>query len=83
MNRLLPKDQVGTWQLISVNVSCETSADVSMIVESLNARAHMPVILALQETRSWDVPNMELPDYVCYGSKFGLATLVVSDRFSK
>ena len=35
MNRLLPKDQVGTWQLNSVNVNRQTSADMSAIVESL------------------------------------------------
>ena len=33
VNGLHPKDQVGTLQLISVNVDCETSADVFMIVE--------------------------------------------------
>ena len=33
MRGLLPKAQVGTWQLISVNVNRETSADVAMIVE--------------------------------------------------
>ena len=31
MDRLQPKDQVGTWQLIPVNVNCETSADISMV----------------------------------------------------
>ena len=30
---------------------------------------HTPAILSIQETKSWDVPNLELPGYVCYGSQ--------------
>ena len=33
--------------------------------------------------RSWNVPELKLPEYVCFGRKFGLAMLVVSDHFSK
>ena len=43
----------------------------------------MLVIFSFQETRSWYVLELQLPGYVCYGSKLGLATLVVSDKFSK
>ena len=35
----------------------------------------------LQETKSWDAANLTLPGCVCYGSKFGLATLLVSNQF--
>ena len=38
---------------------------------------------SIQETRSWDVPNPELPGKMCYGSKFGLATLLVSGQHCK
>ena len=79
--------KAGTWQLISVNVNRGTSADVNEIVIRLLklqcARTHLPVVFVLQETRSWDVPNPKLHGYACYGSQFGLATLVVSDRFFK
>ena len=47
------------------------------------AHAHLLVIFSIQETRSWNVPALKVPGYVCYGSKFGLATLVVSDQFFK
>ena len=79
--------KAGTWQLISVNVNRGTSADVNEIVIRLLklqcARTHLPVVFVLQETRSWDVPNPKLHGYACFGSQFGLATLVVSDRFFK
>ena len=35
------------------------------------AHAHLPVIFSIQETRSWDVPNLELLGHVCYGGNFG------------
>ena len=47
------------------------------------ARAHLSVICSFQETKSWDVPNLELPGYVFNGGKLGLTTLVVSDHFFK
>ena len=72
----------GIWQLIPVNVNRGTSPDVRLLKLEC-ARTHLPVIFALQETRSWDVPNLKLHGYACYGSQFGLATLVVSDRFFK
>ena len=53
------------------------------LLEPVRKRAHVPVIFSIQETRSWDVPYLELPGYICSGSKFGLATLLVSDLFCK
>ena len=38
---------------------------------------HTPAILSIQETKSWDVPNLELSGYVSYGSKSGFATMLV------
>ena len=63
MKGLQPKDQAGTWQLLSVSVTRETSAGVSMIVERLKPEcAHsLLVIFSLRETRSWDVPKLKLP----------------------
>ena len=43
--------------------------------------ARVPTIFSIQETKSWDVPNLSLPGYVWYGSKSGFATLLVSDQF--
>ena len=87
MDGLAPKDQAGAWQLISVNINRECSSDISVIAEKLlelvRTRAHLLVIFSIQETRSWDVPNLELPGYVCFGSKFWLATLLVSEQFCK
>ena len=34
-------------------------------------RAHLPVISSLQETRSWDVENLRLPDFVFLEVIFG------------
>ena len=47
-----------------------------------HACTHTPAILSIQETKSWDVPYLELPRYVCYGSNSGFATLLVSEQFS-
>ena len=33
----------------------------------------------VSQVRSWNVLELELSGYVCYGSKFGFATLAVSD----
>ena len=46
-----------------------------------HARTHSPAILSTQETKSWDVPNLELLGYVCYGSKSGFTTLLVPKQF--
>ena len=52
-----------TWQLISANVNRESSANIEQVNERLLrpafARTHFPVILALQETKSWDVGNFD------------------------
>ena len=34
-----------------------------------------------QETKSWDVLNLEPSGFVCFGRKSGFATLLVSDQF--
>ena len=49
----------------------------------LRAHAHLLVIFSIQEARSWNLPELKLVGHVCYGSKMGLATLVVSDQFFK
>ena len=47
-------------------------------------RVHLPVIFALQETRSWDMRSMSfLWNGFFMVEHFGLTTLVVSDRFCK
>ena len=46
-----------------------------------HACTHILAILSIQDTKSWDVSNLELPGYVCYGNKSGFATLLVSEQF--
>ena len=64
-----PECQVNTWQLMSMNSDLQCSSDISVIAEKLlgpvRMRARVPVLFSIQETRSWDVPNLELPGYVC------------------
>ena len=43
-------------------------------------RADLFVILALQETRSWDAEELHVLGFAVYGDEFGLTTLFVSDR---
>ena len=73
------------WQLISVNINRQTSADIKVIKEKLlgldHTRKRTPSILSVQETKSWDVPNLELSGFVCYGSIPGFATLLDSEQF--
>ena len=61
-----------------------SSSDISIIKEKLlglaHACAHSSAILSIQETMSWDVPNLELPGNVGYGSTSGFATLLVSEQ---
>ena len=38
-------------------------------------------MFSIQETKSWDVLELALPGCVCYGSKSGFATLLVSKQF--
>ena len=83
-----PATSWGPGSLLGANVDKHVSATVDLVVKrSLNpdfARAHLPVIFALQETRSWDVQNLS-PHRVCplSGSKPRPTTLVVPDRFGK
>ena len=64
MAGLAPKDQAGAWQLISVNICRQCTSDIAVIAEKLLEfacmRAHLPVIFSIQETRFWDVPNLEV-----------------------
>ena len=63
----------------------KTSAEIKVIKEKLlgfdHTRKRIPTILSIHGTTSWEVPNLELPGFVCYGSKFGFATLLVSEQF--
>ena len=70
-----------TLECLSVNIHRQRSSDISVIKEELldhaHSCAHSLAILSIQEPKSWDVSNLELLEYVCYGSKSGFATLVV------
>ena len=44
------------------------------------ARTFLPSFL-FRRPSPGNVPSLELPGYVCYGSKFGFATLLVSEQF--
>ena len=46
-----------------------------------HTRKRTPAILSVQETKSWDVPNLELKGFVCYRDKHGYATLLVPEQF--
>ena len=74
----------GGWQLITTNINKESAVDVDHTVTRLLSPefvcADLPVILALQETRSWDVEEMHVPGFVVYENVSGLTTLIVSDR---
>ena len=78
---LSSNDQAGAWP---VNIHRQPSADISVIVEKLlrPARARTSACHFLYP-RNGNVPKLKLPGYVCYGSKSGLATLMVSDWFFK
>ena len=72
--------------MISANINNEQSSHVEIIAQRLlkySTQPDAPCILALQETRFWDTPCLTLPGFVIYGRPFGLATLLVSDRFFK
>ena len=74
----------GRWQLITANINKESAVDVDHTVTRLLSpefvRADLPVILALQETWSWDVEEMYVPGFVVSENVSGLTTLIVSDR---
>ena len=77
--------QVNNWQLISVHINRQCQSDISVIAENcLDLFACTHVFLTCfpsMKTKYWDVPNLELPGYVCDGSKSGFATLLVSKQF--
>ena len=81
---LCTRDFCGGWQLITANIKKESAVDVDHTVTRLLSpefvRAGLPVILALQETRSWTVEEMHVPGFVVYENVSGLTTLIVSDR---
>ena len=62
------------WSYL-VNVIRESSANVDLVVKRLlspeSEHAHLPVIFALEETRSSDVPNLFLPGFVFTAVNFG------------
>ena len=65
-----PGHKSETWQPISANVNIENAANVEQIVERFlrpaTARTHLPMILAVQETMSWDVENLSLSGLVFF-----------------
>ena len=65
MAGLTPQGQAGAWQLISVNNNRQSSTDIPVIAEKLleltRTRTHVLVMFSVQETRSCDVLNLELP----------------------
>ena len=73
----------GSWQLITANINKESAVDVDHTVTRLLSpefvRADLPVILALQETRSWDGEEVHVPGLVVYENVSGLTTLIVPD----
>ena len=75
-----------TWQLISVKINRQTSDDIEVIKEKLLGFEHIrngtPANLSVQETKTCDIPNLELKGFMCYGNKYGYASLLVSDKFS-
>ena len=81
-----PDGQDVTWQLISVNTNRQTSNEMKVIKEKLLGLEHTrngtPATLSVQETKSWDTPNLELKGFMCYGNKDGHASLLLSDKLS-
>ena len=45
-------------------------------------RTDLLVILALQETGSWNTEDLRVPESMVYGNKFGLTTLLISEQVS-
>ena len=64
---------------MSVNNNRQRSSEISIIKARVLGPAHAcacsPVI-SVQETKSRDVPNLELLGYVCYGGKFWVRNVV-------
>ena len=83
--RLFLDCRVDTWRLISVTINRQRSLDAPTTKEKLlgpaRSHTHSLAILSIQETKSWDVPNLELPGYVFRGCEFGFRTLLVPKQF--
>ena len=85
--RFTSDSQASVWHQISASINRRRPDDVSVIAEILRGtighRTHAYVIISIQETKSWDVPNPRLPGYGFHGSTVGLATLLVSQQCCK
>ena len=57
-----------------INRESAESADliVSRLLKPEFVRTDLPLILAMQETRSWDTDEMHVPGSIVNGNKFGL-----------
>ena len=77
------RKEQGTWPMKMMESMCFKNETILVTMILVRMRAHVPVIFSLQETRSWDVSNLEFLGYVCCGSKLGLVTLWVSHQFCK
>ena len=78
--RFCPKVQCYTWRLISVNIYHHRQSR-EKLHGLYRMHARVPAMFSIQETKSWCVLNLALRAYVCYGSKSGFATLLVSKKF--
>ena len=69
----LTSDSWFQWSSVA-NSRWTSPSDGEKLSGLVHACASSPAIHSVQETRSWDVPKLELPGYVCYGCKSGFAT---------
>ena len=70
---------------MNVNINREVRKNdliVSRLPKPQFTRTDLLVVLALQETRSWNTDDLHVPGFIENGSKFGLTTLLVSERVS-
>ena len=69
-------------QFITANVTEENVSTIKGIVDELVEQtiAHevFPNVLALQETTSWVLSQMDVPGYICVGSEAGLTAFSLS-----
>ena len=74
--------EVGTLSLQTSKKESAVDVDhtATRLLSPEFVRADLPVILALRETRSWDVEEMHVPGLVVPEYVFGLTSLLVSDR---
>ena len=74
---------VGTWStsLHRCSFRCEfVVVPVSSCDDLWSFACRITALNSMSRLVSWDVPNLELPGHVCYGSKSGFATLLVSEQ---